>query len=810
MNDTDHLPLHGVRVLDLAEGKVEMTGRLLADMGADVFRVEPREGAASRRREPVHAGVSLHFETHNANKRGLALDLSDDDDRATLLQLAADADIFIEAERPGTLAALGLGVEDLQEVNPRLVVVSISDFGQTGPYRDWIGTNWTHMAAAGVLSRSGIPGRAPVQPPGELAIEAAAVQATYAALIAYYHRIRTGVGEYVDSSVFESTIQVMDPPLGVGGSATGGLSMLNLGRGRPDMSHLYPIYECADGYVRALMLSKRQWQAMFRWLGSPEEFNDPKYDTVPARREAAPRLRQLITELFSDKSGQELIQRGVEYGIPIDVLSKPSQVLSDEHFVDRRSFTELEIAPGVVGKAAAGLIEFDGERAGIRTRAPRLGEHNGERFAPRPADWNTDLGGATALPTDRPLEGLRVLDLGVIIVGAETTRLLADQGAQVIKVENAAYPDGVRPPGSDLMNESYASGNRNKLGLGLNLRSPEGVEIFKQLAARSDVVVSNFKPHTMAKFGLSYEVLREINPGIVVIDSSALGNSGPASHRMGYGPLIRSTVGLTGLWQDTTVTDGFCDFLTMFPDHVAGRIGAIGIVASLIARTRTGLGREVSVAQAEVILTQLSTEYMRESLQPGSLVPLGNVGEFDAPQGIYACAGDDEWVSITVEGTTQFEALARTIGRAELADDPGLETSAGRIARRDEIVEAVSAWCATRTPREVTEALQAEGVPAGFMMRVTELLTDPHLQARGFLREMTHRHLPAPHWNENAPSVFRAIPDPRGEGAPLQGEDTRRVMAEVLGRSAEEIQSLLDAGILEEHPLVAAEQAALV
>ena len=299
MNDTEHLPLHGVRVLDLAEGKVEMTGRLLADMGADVFRVEPREGAASRRREPVHAGVSLHFETHNANKRGLALDLHDDDDRATLLQLAADADIFIEAERPGALAALGLGVEDLQEVNPRLVVVSISDFGQTGPYRDWIGTNWTQMAAAGVLSRSGIPGRAPVQPPGELAIEAAAVQAAYAALIAYYHRIRTGVGEYVDSSVFESTIQVMDPPLGVGGSATGGLSMLNLGRGRPDMSHLYPIYECADGYVRALMLSKRQWQAMFRWLGSPEEFNDPKYDTVPARREAAPRLRELITELFS-------------------------------------------------------------------------------------------------------------------------------------------------------------------------------------------------------------------------------------------------------------------------------------------------------------------------------------------------------------------------------------------------------------------------------------------------------------------------------------------------------------------------------
>lgn len=810
MNNTAKLPLHGVRVLDLAEGKVEMTGRLLADMGADVFRVEPREGAASRRREPLHAGVSLYFETHNVNKRGLALDLGDEDDRAVLLRLVADADIFIEAERPGALAALGLGVEDLQEVNPRLVVISISDFGQTGPYRDWTGTNWTQMAAAGVLSRSGIPGRAPVQPPGELAIEATAVQAAYAALLAYYHRLNTGTGEYVDASVFESTVQVMDPPLGVGGSATGGLSMLNLGRGRPDMSHLYPIYECADGYVRALMLSKRQWHAMFRWLGSPEEFNDPKYDATPARREAAPRLRELITELFSDKTGQELIQRGVEYGIPIDVLSKPSQVLSDEHFVARESFTDVEIAPGIVGKAADGLIEFDGTRAGLRARAPKIGEHNGESFTPRPTDWNVDSAAPTARPTDRPLEGLRVLDLGVIIVGAETSRLLADQGAQVIKVENAAYPDGVRPPGTSLMNDSYASGNRNKLGLGLNLRSPEGLQIFKELAAKTDVVISNFKPHTMEKFGLSYEVLSAINPGIIVIDSSALGNSGPASHRMGYGPLIRSTVGLTGLWQDTTVADGFCDFLTMFPDHVAGRIGAIGIIASLIARARTGRGRTVSVAQAEVILTQLATEYLRESLEPGVLVPLGNVGEFDAPQGIYPCAGDDEWVAITVENTAQFEALARTIGHAEFADAADLQTSTGRIARREEIVAVVAAWCATRTPREVTEALQAVGVPAGFMMRVTELLTDPHLQARGFLRQTQHHLLPAPHWNENAPAVFRSIPDPKLEDAPLQGADTRRVIAEVLGKDAEEIQALLDAGVLEEHPNVTAALAVLV
>lgn len=802
MNDTSKLPLHGVRVLDLADGKVEMTGRILADLGADVFRIEPREGAATRTREPMHAGASLHFEAHNANKRGLALDLTTAEDRDTLRALVAEADIFIEAGRPGALAGLGLGVDDLLAINPNLIAVSVSDFGQTGPYRDWIGTNWTHMAIGSVLSRSGIPGRAPMQPPGELALEAAAVQAAYTALVAYYHRLNTGQGEYVDSSVFESTMQVMDPALGVGGSATGGLSMLNLGRGRPDLANLYPIYECADGHVRALLLSKRQWQAMFRWLGEPEEFSDPLYDSTPGRREIVLELRAAITELFKDKTGQQLLQEGVERGIPIDVLNKPGQVLTDEHFVARGSFVDLEIAPGVTAKAPIGFFEIDGQRAGLRTAAPKIGEHNGESFGPRPTNWNVDAAPATAAPSDRPLAGLRVLDLGVIIVGAETSRMLADQGAEIIKVESAAYPDGVRPP-IGLMNDSYAAGHRNKLGLGLNLRSPEGLEIFKQLAAQSDVVISNFKPNTMESFGLGYDVLSKINPGIVVIDSSALGSSGPASHRMGYGPLIRSTVGLTGLWRDTTVENGFCDFLTMFPDHVAGRIGAIGIVASLIARARTGKGGVVSVAQAEVILTQLSTEYMRESLEPGSVVALGNVGEFDAPQGIYPCAGDDEWCTITVETAEQFKALARTIGHPELADDARLQTAAGRISHRDEIVDVVSAWCAERSPRDVATPLQEAGVPAGFMMRVTELLTDPHVKARNAIRQVEHPFLEAPAWFENAPATFRAIPDPKSEPAPLQGEHTRRVIADVLGKDDAEIQALLDSGVLEEHSAVA-------
>ncbi|MEU7740871.1 CoA transferase [Nonomuraea sp. NPDC049158] len=812
------LPLAGLRVIDVADGKAEMCGRFLADLGADVIRVEPPGGAPTRHREPIHDGVSLYFATHNANKRGVTLDLRDPAGRDRLLDLAAGADFLIETERPGTLDALGLGADALLTRNPALVVVSITDFGQTGPYRDWIGTDWTHMALGGVLSRSGIPGRAPVMPPGPLAYESAAIQAAWAGLLAYQNRLDTGRGDHVDCSVYEMTAQVLDPGFGMGGSATGGVPATRLPRGRPRAGDLYPIFRCADGYVRICVLAKRQWRGMFGWLGEPEEFADPKYDSMGARYGAAERLRVLMGDLFRDRTRDELVAQGQERGVPIAALLDPGEVLDSPHFRARESLLDAEVAPGLTGRVPSGYVEVNGVRAGFRHRAPEPGEHDDEVFAegtpgsPVTSDTapgrSVTSGTASDRPVTsesaevaprRPLDGLRVLDLGVIVVGAELGRLLADQGAEVIKIESRAYPDGSRQSLSDeVISAGFAWGHRNKLSAGINLRSPEGLELFKRLAADSDVILSNFKPGTLESLGLGYDVISELNPGVIMADSSALGPTGPWSRRMGYGPLVRASAGLTGLWRDTEVEAGFCDGITIYPDHIAARVGAVAVLAALIERRRTGKGGTVSVAQAETILTQLSTGFLRESLEPGSFTAHGNSGEWDAPQGVYPCAGDDEWCVVSVDGDEQWRGLCAVIGRADLGADARLATAAGRRMHRDLVDAAVAEWTAATPPGAAMERLQEAGVPAGMMHRVIEYLDDPQLTARGFLREMRHPYIEHALRTENAPATFRGLADPELRPAPLAGEHTRMVAAKLLGLAESEIQALIDAGVLEE------------
>src|SRR6476646_4315069 len=182
MHDCEHperpTPLDGVRVVEIADGAGEVCGRILADLGADVIRSEP-----------LHEGVSLSHSVHNAGKRSVVVDPSGEDGQERLLGLLDRADVWIESGRPGSLAALGLGAERVRARNPTLVVLSITDFGQTGPYRDWVATDWTLLAMGGVLSRSGLPGREPLVPPGDPALQVTAAQAVWAALVAYWHRL---------------------------------------------------------------------------------------------------------------------------------------------------------------------------------------------------------------------------------------------------------------------------------------------------------------------------------------------------------------------------------------------------------------------------------------------------------------------------------------------------------------------------------------------------------------------------------------------------------------------------------------------
>ncbi|KQU52332.1 hypothetical protein ASG84_25095 [Rhodococcus sp. Leaf278] len=793
---TENLPLAGLRVVDTSDGKGEMCGRYLADLGAEVILVEPPEGASSRTCEPIYRGVSTYFASHNANKSSVVIDLEDGNGRATFLGLLSTADVWIETSAPGTLSVIGLDPSAVQRRFPELVVVSITDFGQSGPRRDDVATDWVQMAVAGILSRSGSPDTAPMMPPGALAYESASIQAAWATLLAYWNRLETGSGDYLDFSISDAVTQVLDPPFGSIGTAAAATGDGETSQDRSAFQP-YPIFPCRDGHVRIVVLAARQWRALRQWLGEPEALAHPDLQLAHRRYAMADLVNPYISALFAERTSMELVLEGQKRGVPIAPVLTPAAVLGSEHFAVRGAFVDVEVAPGVMGKIPSGLVELDGERAGIRRRAPELGEHQHllDNIVPR----STESPSRAPVAEQRrlPLQGIRVLDLGVIVMGAESGRLFADQGADVIKVENRAYPDGSRAVLQRPMTRRFAIAQRGKRSFGVDLRSDEGKNIFRQLVEQADVVLSNFKPGTLEKLGIGPSTLRDINPRVVVAASSALGATGPWSNWMGYGPLVRGASGLTSLWRDPGDDGQFGDSATVYPDHLEARVVDIAVLACLIARRRDGVGALVEASQAEAILVAMSDLFLGESIEPGTAAPRGNSIDSQAPSGVYRCAGDDAWCVINVRDDDDWSSLLEVVDASRLSDSVFAEV-AGRIANRAEIDSAINSWTSTRDSAEVARALQEVGVPAGAMRHVGEFGSDQHLQARGFFRTVRHPLVKRPILMENSLCHSMQMADPVLDPAPLHGEHTREIAGQLLDMTEDQIETAIDAGVLEE------------
>lgn len=745
----DDRPLAGVRVVDLAHGPMAAIARHYAELGADVIRIEPAEGRRDRHSGRTVAGVSLDFVAANLGKRAATPD--------RLEALAREADILI-AERGS------VDVDQLRAGNPALVVLVVSDFGDTQGFADWIGTGPVFHALSGELSRSGTPGREPLLPPGDLALSCAAVQAAFVALVAYWQALRTGQGDHLDFSVLDGASQALDPGYGIAGSASAGVPASKLPRGRAEARFMYPIVPCADGFVRLCVLAPRQWQGMFEWMGRPDEFADPSFNQLQTRF-ASKTLLPAIARLFATRTRRQLEEEGQRFGVPAAAVLDLDEALTTEQVNERRAFVPVEMAAGLTAPFPDGVLEVDGARMGIVGPPPGLPDATAEwqlRSEPmRPAASG-----------ERPLDGLRVLDFGVIVVGAETGRLLADQGADVVKVESSTFPDGSRQSRvNGLIPPTFAAGHRNKTSLGLNLRDPEGKALLLDLIRESDVVLSNFKGGTLNSLGLDFASLKAINPRVIVTDSSAFGPSGPWSRRMGYGPLVRASAGLTMQWRYPGEPDSFSDAITVYPDHVAGRIGAIGVIALLIRRLRTGTGGQVSVSQTEVMLSHMAPRIAADALARAGHAVTSEL----AQSAVYACAGDDEWCAVTIrDGADEMAAMRVTEGRP-LAD-----------------------WLATQDAHEAMQALQEARVPAGAMLRVSELPRFPYFVQRGFFREEHHPHLADPLTAEAAPIRAERLPVPRDEPAPLLGEHTRAILIERLRLSSDEIDALAASGAVEE------------
>ena len=421
-----------------------------------------------------------------------------------------------------------------------------------------------------------------------------------------------------------------------------------------------------------------------------------------------------------------------------------------------------------------------------------------------------------ASPSPAPLAGIRVLDLSRILAGPWAAQVLADLGAEVIKVERPglgddtrswgppyAKPEGTVPSGeaSDGPGEAayFLSANRGKSSLAVDIKSAEGAALLRDLAARSDVLIENFKLGDLARYGLDAETLRAANPGLVYCSITGFGQSGPRAHQAGYDLMIQ---GMAGLMSVTGRPDGEPGGGPMkvgvaLVDVLTGLNAAIGILAALIERRESGRGRHLELALYDVCAASLANQAMNYLV--GGQVPgrMGNRHPNIAPYETFAAA--DGHLILAVGNDAQFRKLCAVIGLDALADDPRFATNAARVANRAVLGERIAAVFATATRADWIERLEAVGVPCGPINDLAEVFADPHAQARGLVRRLPHASLGALPCVA-APLRFDGVPAMSGRAAPLLGEHSRAVLRDLLDLGAAEIGALEAAGAIAARP----------
>ncbi len=403
------------------------------------------------------------------------------------------------------------------------------------------------------------------------------------------------------------------------------------------------------------------------------------------------------------------------------------------------------------------------------------------------------------------LDGIRVVDFSWIVAGPTCTRILADFGAEVIRVEYEQSMDYIRGAGRAASNTSpNASGlfndlNRNKLGMTLNVRHPRGLETIKDLIAVSDVVVENFSATVLERWGLDYEAQREARPDVIYLSLSGFGHSGRDKANVTWGPTAQALSGLTfmsGLPGEEPAGWGFS-----YMDHIAGFQGTMAIVSALHHRSRTGQGQWIDMSQVESGIYLNGTSILdrtvngrpnrRDGNPPGNRSP----GHAVAPYNAYRCKGDDRWCAITIFDDTQWSAFVDAIGSPEWSRERRFATNSGRLANENELDQRIESWTINHTPHEVLHKLQIVGVPAGAVQTPKEKVDDdPQLAHRRFFPEADH-----PELNRNKfqgePLHLSRSPWQLQRGAPLFGEHSEMVFKELLGIGEEEMIDLMVEGV---------------
>jgi crotonobetainyl-CoA:carnitine CoA-transferase CaiB-like acyl-CoA transferase len=824
-------PLSPYRVLDLTDERGLACGHFLGALGADVIQVEPPGGSSARRVGPFAGGVadaerSLLWWAYARHKRGIVLDLDADSDRARLLDLVRGADFFIESAAPGELERRGLGYERLAAINPALVYVSITPFGPDGPKAHWAATDLVVQASAGAMILSGHPDRAPLRTGGVSAFTHAGAEAAGAALIAHHERVRSGRGQHVQVSA------QIAANLAAGftwiASQIGHPAQKRSGGGVALGSVRLPwIWRVADGEVSLTLgfdgPSAGFFERFLDWMleegALDRESRSRKWaddvravvaGTTPANDLVS--LFDRIAAFLRGRTKAQLLAATLQRSLLMVPVATTPDVLASAQFEARGFWVEHDRpdAADVTLRYPGAFARFSGTPMPRGHRAPAIGEHTAEVGAASSvgAELASARGGSgqaaplhPSRPTpSSPLDDVRILDFSWVMAGPWTTRVLADYGATVVKVESMKRPDLVRflPPfhrGLPGVENSagFWSINAGKRSLALDLGHPEARRVVLDLVRWADVVLESFSPRAMRNWGWDYASLAAIKPDLIMVSTCLFGQTGPLSSMAGYGTMGAALGGLvapTG-WPDRPP----CGPFGPYTDFIAPRFTVAAILAAIDDRRRTGEGQHIDQSQVEGALQFIAPHLLDAQVNGRALDRVANDDPAMAPHGVYATAGDDEWVAIAARDDRDWRALCRAIDRSDLAGDPRFATLDGRRRHRDLIDSELSAWTTSRAGAEVETRLQNAGVPAHAVLGTVAASGDPQvLHRRHFLRVPHGEHGEVP--VESSRAELSRTPARVTRAGPVLGEDTDFVLRELLGYEPSEVQRLRASGAL--------------
>jgi benzylsuccinate CoA-transferase BbsF subunit len=796
--------LQGIRAIELGEGvSAPFCAKLLGDYGADVVKVEmPGSGDVARhwgpfpgdRPDPEKSGLFFFL---NTNKRSVALDPGSPDGREALLELLAGADVFIENHSPQQMRDWGLDYASLIALNPDLVMISITPFGQTGPYADWKGCdlNAFHLSATG-HRYCGRPG----EPPLEHGTFSADFFGAYAAatwgLAALHGREQAG-GQHIDVSCAEVIAAIFVGCQNIGAYAQDGVFETRTGVGMP-LGAPATILPCKDGYVWMMALEAGQWNGLCKAMGDPDWGKAEIFQDMFARAQNADMIYPLIQDWSMEHTKQEIMDLCQANGCPTTALFTVAEAADHPHLEERGYITRLEHPRMGKVRVMGAPVKLPESPGGPRRPAPLLGQHDAEILgAPREARRAGRVRREPALP----LEGIRVANFGWGWLGPTAGQALSFLGAEVYKIESRVRVDinrtlppfggGVRDPDRSLQNHAGWAGNG---GVTLNLKKPEAQELARQLVARCDVVIENFGPGVMTRMNLDYDDLRAVKPDIIMASMPAAGLFGPLKDVRTYGMSLSSITGLDSL---TGYRNGPpIPVENAFADPLGAVIGALGVILALHHHDRTGRGQHVDYSQQEGVMQLTAPAFMDYVLNGRVGGPIGNQHPLGAaaPHGVFPCAGDDRWIALAVFSDEEWRSLVTAMEAPKWARAPELADTAGRIRNIDELHERLSAWTRDFDDRELAQRLQDEGLAATPVSNVADLLNDPHFTARRTFIQVQHPL----GFEETLYGVYAktsgAQPDVRP--GPMMGQDNDYVFKELLEIPEDRYRRLLDEKVI--------------